>query len=263
MKTDHQPPLSPGRCGTASVSSKPVSTGQIKQDLILHRHVQQIARSVLEALPEFMTADSTEASIAAAAQRLLADRGITRTWYYRVPAVVLAGSRSCRSISGRLYKPADEPIGGHNLITVDLSPEFDGVWGDCARSFPIENGRFTPTPNDPEFQRGLATLSDFHSDMKRFVTRQTTFHELHGFGTAWLRQRGYECIDFRSNFGHSIGASLDDRIFVGSGNYVRLADAGLFTFEPHIRTVASAPGRWGFKLENMYYFGKNNEACEV
>jgi hypothetical protein len=80
-----------------------------------------------------ITANSSERTIADTAKSLLKDSGLVDTWYYDCPAFVLLGSRSCLSMSGRDYVPADEPVGTENLVTIDLSPRVGGVWGDYAR----------------------------------------------------------------------------------------------------------------------------------
>lgn len=45
----------------------------------------------------------------------------------------------------------------------------------------------------------------------------------------------------------------DDRIYIEKGNYTRLGDVSLFTFEPHISIQGS---KYGYKKENIYYFKK-------
>lgn len=217
---------------------------------------------VLAALPQAITPLATEATIAAAARRLLAEHGITRSWYYDVPALVLAGARTCCSISGRDYAPAEEPVGDTNLVTVDLSPDLDECWGDCARSFPVQGGALTTRPGDAEMVAGLETILDLHREMRAHVTPATTFHDLHAFASAWIAARGYECLDHRGNFGHSIVRRLSDRVYIEPGNHLRLIDADLFTFEPHLR--AMRPGsRWGIKHENIYFFDARGRVEEL
>src|SRR5690349_13373666 len=103
-----------------------------------HRQAQQAAQAVLRELTGQIGPDDTEQSIADTAAAALSAHGVPQTWYYDCPALVLLGSRSCRSESGRSYRPGLEPVGQTNLVTIDLSPSYNGHWGDCARSFPIE-----------------------------------------------------------------------------------------------------------------------------
>ncbi len=228
-----------------------------------HRRVQRIAKSVLAELPRHMVPGATEATIAKAASDMLAARGVTQTWYHGVPALVLTGERTRLSISGREYKPANTPLAEIDLVTVDLSPELDGVWGDCARSFAIEDGCYTAEPRNAMLIEGLGTLAEFHVDMRTFATPDTTFEDLHAFATGWLAARGYENLDFLGNFGHSIVRRLNDRVYIEHGNTRRLVDAGLFTFEPHIRKRGDAANLWGYKHENIYYFDEQGIINEL
>lgn len=225
-----------------------------------HQAVQAIAQSVLAQLGPTLRATDTEASIAQRAARMLAEHGITETWYHDCPAFVLLGSRSCLSVSGAQYRPADEPVGATNLVTVDLSPLRDGIWGDCARSFFVEDGRCTTVPALPEFQRGAAAERHLHERMRSFATPQTSFEALFRFANDEIAALGFENLDFLGNVGHSIESARGARRFIEQGNAARLGDMALFTFEPHIRVRG---GRWGFKHEDIYRFGDDGKPVAI
>ncbi len=229
-------------------------------DFDKQQKVQNIAKIVLGELTEHITPDSTENSIASTAGLLLKEHGICNTWYHGVPALVLLGSRSCLSISGKDYSPSNEPVGDTNLVTVDLSPKLDSYWGDCARSFYIENGKCASIPESKEFAHGLKTERSLHQSMTDFTTPETTFSDLYKYGNELIEKMGYENLDFLSNLGHSIETRLEDRKFIDENCLETLGDAKLFTFEPHIRQNG---GSWGFKHENIYYFNSDGKAIEL
>lgn len=183
-----------------------------------HEKVQAIAKLVLARLGPTITSTDTERGIAQRATAMLAKCGIVDTWYYACPALVLAGSRSCLSISGREYEPANEEIGTTTLITVDLSPSLQGVWGDCARSFFLEDGRCVAEPTNPEFRQGAEVERDLHAALKSFGTPSTTFEELHEFANARIQSLGFENLDFLGNLGHSIGMTRTERVYIEEGN---------------------------------------------
>lgn len=60
-------------------------------------------------------------------------------------------------------------------------------------------------------------------------------------------------MDILGKLGHSIVKHKDDRIYIEKGNYTRLGDVSLFTFEPHISIQGS---KYRYKKENIYYFKK-------
>jgi Xaa-Pro aminopeptidase len=216
-----------------------------------NRSVQAAAKAVLAALSQTICPASTESTIAKAAVTMLCERGLRDTWYYECPALVLLGSRSCVSISGREYRPSNEQVGEYNLVTVDLSPCRGDAWGDCARSFYVESGVAREKPTTTEFVEGHELEARLHAAMQQFVTPDTTFHALHEFANDMIRSAGYENLDFLGNVGHSICTRKEDRVYIQAGNSYRLADVTCFTFEPHIRKLR---GRWGFKHENIYFF---------
>lgn len=225
-----------------------------------HKNVQAIAKEVHARLADFITHESSESSIAKKATDLLAELGVTETWYHDAPAFVLLGSRSCLSISGRDYTPADELVGDLNLVTVDLSPRMGHVWGDCARSFAVEDGRVTLNPKLPDFVSGLAIEKTLHAEMIEFVTPDTKFSELFEFSNNRIKHYGYENLDFLNNVGHSIETQTSDRRFVDSRCHELLGDVDFFTFEPHIRKSGS---KWGFKHEEIYYFNQDGRAVAL
>lgn len=88
--------------------------------------------------------------------------------------------------------------------------------------------------------------------MRSFATPDTTFGDLFEFGSVLIRKAGFVNLDARGNLGHSLTRALGERRFVEAGSSFRLGDACAFTFEPHVREQA---GAWGFKHEDVYYFG--------
>lgn len=221
-----------------------------------HANVQAIAKSVLADLGPTLCPSDTEQTIAERAARLLAERGAPDTWYYDCPALVLLGSRNSLFISGRHYLPSNEPLGYSNLVSVDLSPVIDGVWGDVARSFIIEDGTYTEAPSAPEFRAGLHAEMSLHKSMVAFVRPATTFGELASFAMTELTRLGFENLD-PNCFGHSIEEHRDARIYIEPGVDVPLGAVSFFTFEPHVRKVS---GYHGFKHEDIYYFDTSGRA---
>lgn len=213
--------------------------------------VQQTAKRVLAEIANTISADSSEQTIVSAAVALLSRYGVVDTWYYNCPALVLLGTRSCLSISGRDYQPSDEPVGQTNLVTIDLSPRIGSCWGDCARTYAIEQGHVVPISSSAEIQRGTEVLREIHVAMRQFATPETRFCDLYRFVNERINAAGFENLDFMNNVGHSIATSLSDRLFISEDTEETLGSVKCFTLEPHIR---ERNGTWGFKHEDIYYF---------
>ncbi len=229
-------------------------------ELDSYREVQNIAKRVHDHLGLFINSASTEHFIAAKAEELLSEFGATETWYHHVPALVLLGSRSCLSISGKAYTPGTEEVGETNVITVDLSPLVGDIWGDCARSYFVEGGQCVACPSCTFYADGLATELELHELMKSFVCPETLFSELYEYGNKQIELLGYENLDFLGNLGHSIEKKTAHRKFIDKTCHAQLNEVAYFTFEPHIRKVSD---KWGYKHENIYYFDKSGTVCEL
>jgi len=232
----------------------------ILKDIADYREVQTIAKKVLDEIHSHIDEFSTEKTIAAECVNLLKERGIIETWYYDTPAMVLSGPRTCLSVSGRDYMASDEPVGKQNLITIDLSPVKDGIWGDRARSYVVASGKVVLSNFDSGFSIGLEKEKSLHKGMKLFVTEETTFEELYFFANDIIEKSGFENLDYLGNLGHSIEKDINDRVYIEKGNDMLLSSVSYFTFEPHIR---AKNGGWGFKHENIYYLDDEGKVMEL
>lgn len=222
-----------------------------------YKKVQHIAKIVLEEIKEFINANKSEKEIVEKCKSLLIKHGITETWYYNCPALVLFGSRSCLSISGKNYVASAEKVGNENLVTIDLSPLSNGIWGDCARSFVVEDGKIKSKNEvkNPEFIEGLEIERHLHRQFMKVVKPGKSFEEIYSEMNELIKCCGYENLDFNGNVGHTIETEKDKRLYFEKGNKLKIEENMLFTFEPHIRRVGK---KYGFKLENIYYFAENS-----
>lgn len=180
--------------------------------------------------------------------------GADTFWYWGVGAFVFCGEETAISVSGRSYTTSAAVIGENDIITIDLSPQKERMWGDYARTLIIEDSKVVNNVSDivnDEWRQGMQTEEYLHSAMRMFVTAETTFEELYYYINEKITERGYVNLDFLGNLGHSIETDKKNRIYTEKGNKTKLSDVRAFTFEPHI----SLPGSlYGFKKEDIYSF---------
>jgi len=101
------------------------------------------------------------------------------------------------------------------MITIDIHPEVDGRWGDCARSYFLRGGRLvTPEAAGPEESDGMVTEAALHALIQMKARPEMTFQELHSLVEKDVSRRGDENPSFLGNFGHSIGADVTRRAFI-------------------------------------------------
>lgn len=167
-----------------------------------------------------------------------------------------SGDETTVSVSGRTYQTSERIIGNNDIITVDLSPQNNNVWGDYARTIIIENGKVIENTEDihnNEWKQGVQMEQYLHKLLIENVTVNMTFEELFYYINDIISEHGFINLDFAGNLGHSIVENKDDRIYIEKGNKAKLSEVKMFTFEPHISTPDS---KYGYKREDIYYFKK-------
>lgn len=227
-----------------------------KETIQAYKQVQTAAKTVLRILPSQLNLHDTEATIATKATRMLVDLGYPDTWYYNCHAQVLLGSRSCLSISGKSYTAHDEVLGGTNLVSIDLSPMKDDIWGDYSRTFAFELGLWVEHPKTREYQNGFQFQNYIHQELVRWLKPHHTLHQLFAWANVKIREKGFVNLDFRGNLGHSLAATREDRHFIQADDHTALGDIQFFSFEPFVRVKG---GHWGFKHEDIYFFDANDQ----
>ena len=186
-------------------------------------------------------------------QHLLA-LGADSFWYYDVGAFVFSGDQTALSASGRTYQTPESVLAENDILTIDLSPQRDGLWGDYARTIILEHGRVVEdiaSIEKPEWKNGLLMEEKLHRELLNVASVDMTFEDLYVHMNRLIDAEGFVNLDFNGNLGHSIEKSRDDRIYIEKGNRRCLGEVSLFTFEPHIGNHGLC---WGYKKENIYRF---------
>jgi len=227
------------------------------QNLECHQKAQKIAKMTMRHLKGYIKEGMNEADIAKEAENFMRKKG-AGFWYHMVGAVVLAGDRTMLSVSGKDYAPTDRKVSRIDLVTIDLSPEIKGCWGDYARSFAVTDGVVKDTAysnNLAGLRKELAEGIDMENILHNWIMRkiksgpEITFEGIYLGARQQADLLGYKILDFRGNVGHTIERELDDRVYIEEGCERRVSDTGLFAFEPHL-----GKNGYGFKREDIYYF---------
>lgn len=216
--------------------------------------MQNLNRAAIEYASTVIVPGMTLVELRKLCETYLLSHGADSFWYWNVGAFVFAGDKTAVSVSGREYKTDEHIIEPNDIITIDLSPQNNCIWGDYARTLIVENGRIVKNIEqiqNGEWRNGLKMETYLHEAMLGFVHENTTFEELFYYINDQIKARGYVNLDFLGNLGHSIVKEKRQRIYIEKGNREKLSAVEAFTFEPHI----SLPGSlYGFKKENIYGF---------
>jgi len=214
--------------------------------------MQDLNRATVEYAASIIVPGMTLVRLRELCEEYMLSHGAESFWYWDVGAFVFAGDKTAVSVSGREYITDDHIIEPTDIITIDLSPQNNRIWGDYARTLIVEDGRVVRDIDqiqNNEWRDGLKTEAYLHEAMLHFVHESTTFEELFYYINDRIKACGYVNLDFLGNLGHSIVRDKRERIYIEKGNTEKLSAVEAFTFEPHI----SLPGSlYGFKKENIY-----------
>ena len=219
-----------------------------------YSEVQKIAKDTINYIKDEIHAGMKLTDVRRICEEKMLALGADSFWYWDVGAFVFSGDETIVSVSGREYVTSDRRIAADDIITIDLSPQCDNIWGDYARTIILEDGIVVDDINsirNAEWRKGLLMEEELHAELLRFATPQTTFEELYFHINQFITERGFINLDYLGNLGHSIVKDKNDRIYIEKGNTALLSSVDYFTFEPHISVNGS---KYGCKKENIYYF---------
>lgn len=222
--------------------------------------MQNLNRATIKRLKKNIEIGMPLSKVRSICEKFMLENGADSFWYWNVGAFVFAGDETTVSVSGREYQTSKRIIGNDYIITVDLSPQNNNIWGDYARTIVIENGKVIDDVRDihnNEWKQGLQMEQYLHQSLIEKATADMTFEELYYYINDLIFKHGFLNLDFAGNLGHSIVQNKDDRIYIEKGNKAKLSEVKMFTFEPHISTPNS---KYGYKKEDIYYFKKGKLA---
>lgn len=163
-----------------------------------YREVQKIAKDTLQFMRPQIHAGMTLPEIRKMCEQKMLELGADSFWYWDIGAFVFAGDETAVSVSGTQYKTSERVIEPDDIVTIDLSPQRVGIWGDYARTLIVEDGKVVEDEqiSNDDWKRGVFTEKILHKEMCRFVTSQTTFEELYYYMNQFIEDKGYVNLDF-------------------------------------------------------------------
>ncbi len=224
--------------------------------------MQDLNRATISYITSLIKPSMPLSKIKCLCEEYLLSNGADSFWYYDVGAFVFSGESTKFSFSGKNYTVEDTIIKQNDVITIDLSPQKDNIWGDYARTIILENGlvvKNTSLIQNEEWKSAMLFEIYLHKELVSFVTKDTSFEDLFYHMNDIISKSGYVNLDFSKNLGHSIVKNKNYRIYIEKGNKTKLIEVDAFTFEPHIAQNNSV---YGFKHENIYTF-ENSLIVEV
>ena len=177
--------------------------------------MQQTAKNTIEYIINYIRPGVNLLDIRNLCEEKMLSLGADSFWYYNIGAFVFSGKDTVLSVSGREYKTADKMIENNDIITIDLSPQCNYIWGDYARTVVIENRKVVKNIENicnTEWKDGLLMEENLHRILQQIASPETTFEELFFYINKIIAENGYENLDYLGNLGHSIEKTKDERI---------------------------------------------------
>ncbi|MHB8066181.1 MAG: M24 family metallopeptidase, partial [Ruminiclostridium sp.] len=207
--------------------------------------VQKVAKDTIEYIKTVIEQDMSLLEIRRLCEEFMIEKGVTSFWYWDIGAFIFGGNETTLSASGREYTTSDIKIKENDIITIDLSPQYNNIWGDYARTIVIENGKVINNVSEimnAEWNAGLQMENSLHEKLLHIAKPNMLFEELSYEINKFIEEHGYLNLDFLGNLGHSIVKDKNDRVYIEKGNTKKLSEVTMFTFEPHISKKNSMYG---------------------
>lgn len=134
-----------------------------------YRDMQNIARETMAYIKTAIAPGMKLSDVRKLCEDKMKTLGADSFWYWDIGAFVFAGDETAVSVSGRDYSTSDRLIGYDDIVTIDLSPQNNGIWGDYARTIVIENGSVVERIEEiknAEWRGGLLMEERLHREMR-------------------------------------------------------------------------------------------------
>ena len=167
-----------------------------------NKDVQKIAKMTIQYAKEIIKPGMSLIDLRNDLEKKMLELGADSFWYWDVGAFIFSGDETNVSISGKHYVTANKTIQNNDIITIDLSPQNNNVWGDYARTIIIENGIVVDCEENienEEWEKGLQMESRLHQELLKYVTVETTFEDLYFHMNHLIKEYGFINLDFLGN----------------------------------------------------------------
>lgn len=105
-----------------------------------YREVQQIAKKTIEYARTIIKQGMNLLKLRELCEQKMLDLGADSFWYWDIGAFIFSGDETTVSVSGKSHITSNRVIAENDIVTIDLSPQCENIWGDYARTIIIENG---------------------------------------------------------------------------------------------------------------------------
>ena len=171
-----------------------------------YKEVQLIAKQTMDFIRKMILPGMKLIEVRKICEDKMLELGADSFWYWDIGAFIFSGDETTKSVSGKEYKTSDRYIEENDIVTIDLSPQCNHIWGDFARTIIIEEGYVVDNINciqKAEWKAGLLMEQRLHKELLDCVDDRTTFEELFDHLNTRSVSEDFINLDFLGNLGHS------------------------------------------------------------
>ncbi|MCH5261012.1 MAG: M24 family metallopeptidase [Lachnospiraceae bacterium] len=103
--------------------------GETTETIDLYSAMQNLNRATIKYIAGIIKSGMNLRDIKTLCEDYLLKNGADSFWYWDVGAFVFSGDDTAISVSGKDYKAANRTIQENDIITIDLSPQKNNIWG--------------------------------------------------------------------------------------------------------------------------------------
>jgi len=204
-------------------------------EILKIKKAEKIAKSILEKTKNLIKPGISEIDIAGEICYQLRRNGCMEAF----PTIVASGINSVYPH----HLPAKRKFKHNDVIVIDMGARFDGYCSDITQTI------FIGKPDD-EMKKIFGILCDIHKCVNELILNGEKLCErIHYTAVNILKKFKLEQF-FTHGLGHGVGIDVHELPRLGPESKDRLENNMVFTIEPGIYI----PGKFGMRLENMYYY---------
>lgn len=140
-----------------------------------HKAVQVMGKVTMEYIKTVLKPGMGLKEVRRLCEKKMLELGADSFWYWNVGAFVFSGKETTLSVSGREYETSDRVLQEEDIITIDLSPQREEIWGDYARTIILEKGKVVENLDcirNEEWKAGLQMEQKLHRELYDFLTAE-------------------------------------------------------------------------------------------
>lgn len=206
------------------------------------RHAQRLAEHAISEMEKYIQAGMTERQISAKLKELCMDLAEVEQ---ALTDMVISGPNS----AGFHNFATDRVVNVGELILIDFSIVVDGWYSDMTRMYSFGNP-------EPEAQKICEIVADAKALAVASAYPGVSAALLHKKAATRIQEYGYGKY-FPHGLGHGIGHEMHESPRLNEKSTAFLIPGTVFSIEPGIYL----PGRFGARLEDLYYMDEDGIAC--